>query len=60
MARRPAATDVLLALVLGLEMQVELLFVDAPGSDVESGPRAGGGWEVAARLPLERHALSAS
>ena len=58
MARRPAATDVLLALVLGVEMQVERLRVF--GGDVESGPRAGGGWEVAARLPLERHALSAS
>ena len=34
MARRPAAADVLLAVVLGLEMQVELLFVDAPGGDV--------------------------
>jgi signal transduction histidine kinase len=34
MARRPAATDVLLALFLGLEMQVELLFVDAPGGDL--------------------------
>jgi signal transduction histidine kinase len=34
MARRPAATDVLLAVVLGLEMQVELFFVDAPSGDV--------------------------
>ena len=34
MARRPAATDALLALVLGAEMQVELLFVDAPRDDL--------------------------
>jgi signal transduction histidine kinase len=30
------------------------------GGDVQTGPREGGGWEVAARLPLERHAVSAS
>ena len=30
MARRPAALDLLLALALGIEMQVELLFADAP------------------------------
>jgi len=34
MARRPAALDAALALVLGLEMQVELLFVDAPHTDL--------------------------
>src|SRR4051812_14832515 len=34
MARRPAATDGLLALVLGVEMQVELLFADAPTQDL--------------------------
>ena len=34
MARRPAALDVLLALALGVEMQVELFFVDAPRSDL--------------------------
>src|SRR4051794_20746379 len=34
MARRPAATDALLALALGVEMQVELFFVDAPPHDV--------------------------
>jgi signal transduction histidine kinase len=34
MARRPAATDALIALALGVEMQVELLFVDAPRDDV--------------------------
>src|SRR4051794_490702 len=34
MARRAAVTDVLLALALGLEMQVELLFVDAPRREV--------------------------
>ena len=34
MARRPAATDALLALALGVEMQVELLFVDAPRDDL--------------------------
>jgi signal transduction histidine kinase len=34
MARRPATTDVLIALGLGLEMQFELLFVDAPARDV--------------------------
>jgi signal transduction histidine kinase len=34
MARRPAALDAALALVLGLEMQVELLFVDAPQTDL--------------------------
>src|ERR1700754_697108 len=34
MARRPASTDVLIALVVGVEMQVELLFVDAPRRDV--------------------------
>jgi signal transduction histidine kinase len=34
MGRRAAVTDVLLALGIGLEMQVELLFVDAPRRDV--------------------------
>jgi signal transduction histidine kinase len=34
MARRPAALDALLALALGLEMQVELFFVDAPRADL--------------------------
>jgi signal transduction histidine kinase len=34
MARRPAALHVALALVLGLEMQVELFFVDAPRTDL--------------------------
>ena len=34
MARRPAAWDAALALALGLEMQVEMLFVDAPRSDM--------------------------
>jgi signal transduction histidine kinase len=34
MARRPAATDLLIALGVGVEMQVELLFVDAPRRDV--------------------------
>jgi signal transduction histidine kinase len=34
MARRPAATDALPALVLGVEMQIELLFVDAPRGDL--------------------------
>ena len=34
MARRPAATDALLALALGVDMQVELLFVDAPRDDL--------------------------
>jgi signal transduction histidine kinase len=33
MARRPARADVLLALGLGLEMQVETLFLDAPSRD---------------------------
>jgi signal transduction histidine kinase len=37
MARRAAVTDVLLALALGLEMQLELLFVDAPRRDVLIG-----------------------
>ena len=30
------------------------------GGDVRCGPREGGGWEVAASLPLERHPVSAS
>jgi signal transduction histidine kinase len=34
MAPRPAATDVLIALGLGVEMQLELLFVDAPRREV--------------------------
>src|SRR5215217_2335184 len=34
MARRPAALDAALALVLGLEMQVEMFLVDAPRGDV--------------------------
>jgi hypothetical protein len=34
MARRPAATDALIALGLGVEMQVELLFVHAPRRDL--------------------------
>src|SRR3954451_21782133 len=34
MARRPAALDAALALVLGVEMQVEMFFVDAPRGDV--------------------------
>jgi signal transduction histidine kinase len=34
MARRPAATDVLFALVLGTAMQSELSFVDAPSGDL--------------------------
>jgi signal transduction histidine kinase len=33
-ARRPTALDLLLALALGLEMQVELLFIDAPRGDL--------------------------
>src|SRR5215217_6742060 len=33
MARRPAALDAALALVLGLEMQVEMFLVDAPRGD---------------------------
>jgi signal transduction histidine kinase len=34
MTRRPATSDVLIALAVGVEMQVELLFVDAPRRDV--------------------------
>src|SRR3954452_16401293 len=34
MARRPAARDVLIALAVGVEMQVELLFVDGPARDI--------------------------
>src|SRR4051794_7032903 len=34
MSRRPFLTDVLIALAFGLEMQVELLFVDAPRREV--------------------------
>jgi signal transduction histidine kinase len=34
MARRPAPADVLIALVAGVEMQVELVFVDAPRRDL--------------------------
>jgi signal transduction histidine kinase len=34
MARRPAATDALIALVVGVGMQVELLLIDAPRRDV--------------------------
>jgi signal transduction histidine kinase len=34
MARRTAALDLLLALALGVEMQVEMLFVDAPRGDL--------------------------
>jgi signal transduction histidine kinase len=34
MARRTAALDLLLALALGVEMQVEMLFVDAPSGDL--------------------------
>src|SRR5262245_26354920 len=34
MARRPLSSDVLIALGAGVEMQVELLFVNAPRSDV--------------------------
>ena len=34
MARRPAARDVLVALAVGAELQAELLFVDAPQSDL--------------------------
>jgi signal transduction histidine kinase len=34
MGRRPALGDVLIALGVGLELQIELLFVDAPQSDV--------------------------
>jgi signal transduction histidine kinase len=34
MGRRPAALDALLALVLGVEMQVEMLLVDAPAGDL--------------------------
>jgi signal transduction histidine kinase len=34
MARRPAALDAALAFVLGLEMQVEMFFVDAPRGDI--------------------------
>jgi signal transduction histidine kinase len=34
MARRPIVTDALIALGLGVEMQLELLFVDAPRRDV--------------------------
>ncbi|HEX5621844.1 MAG TPA: histidine kinase [Solirubrobacteraceae bacterium] len=34
MARRPPSTDVLIALAVGVEIQVELLFVDAPLRDL--------------------------
>jgi signal transduction histidine kinase len=34
MPRRPAPSDVLISVVAGLEMQVELLFVDAPRRDL--------------------------
>jgi signal transduction histidine kinase len=34
MARRPAALDAALAFALGLEMQVEMFFVDAPRGDI--------------------------
>ena len=34
MARRPAATDGLLALIFGAAMQVEVSFVDAPRADL--------------------------
>jgi signal transduction histidine kinase len=37
MARRPTALDALLALVLGVEMQIELFFVDAPPSNLLIG-----------------------
>ena len=34
MARRPAATDALLALALGVEMQLELFLADGPARDL--------------------------
>jgi hypothetical protein len=34
MARRPAAGDALLALALGPDLQVELIFIDAPRDDL--------------------------
>ena len=34
MPRQPSRMDALLALVMGAEMQIELLFLDAPGDDL--------------------------
>jgi signal transduction histidine kinase len=62
MARRPVATDVLIALVLGVEMQVELLFVDAPRRDVLIARAAllglAGGLLVRRRAPVLAAALA--
>jgi len=62
MARRPAARDVLIALGVGVEMQVELLLVDAPGRDVLIARAAVLGLAVAVllrrRLPVIAAALA--
>jgi signal transduction histidine kinase len=61
MARRAVVTDVLLALALGLEMQVELLFVEAPRRDVLIARLAvlilAGGLLVRRRVPVLAAAL---
>jgi signal transduction histidine kinase len=62
MARRRATTDVLIALAVGLEMQVELLLVDAPRRDVLIARAAMVGLAVAVlvrrRMPVLAAALT--
>ena len=62
MARLRANTDLLIALAVGLEMQVELLLVDAPRRDVLIARAAVLGLAVAAlvrrRMPVLAAALT--
>jgi signal transduction histidine kinase len=62
MARRPAATDVLLALAFAAAMQIELFFVDAPAGDVPSARAAtlvlAGGVAVRRSAPVLAAALA--
>ena len=60
MARRPAATDALLALALGVEMQVELLFVDAPRDDLLVARAALLGLAVAVAVRRQAPVLAAA
>jgi signal transduction histidine kinase len=61
MARRPPATDVLIALALGAEMQIELLFVDAAADDLRIARAAmlglAGALVIRRRAPIAAAAL---